>query len=97
MADGRQEQHARPAGRAGLHPQGPERQVEEPGEARLAARRGGPKGQRRPSARQDAARPTPLRNARRLPDGAQRRPYTLRIVARQGRDAQSAARWSEAQ
>lgn len=57
MAGGRQERTDRPAEKGGLHPQG-RNKVEDPGAAGVAARRGGPTGQRRPP-----AKPMPEANA----------------------------------
>ena len=55
MAGGRQERTDDPADRGGLHPKG-RNAMEDPGVARVAARRGGITGQRRPPARSRSAR-----------------------------------------
>lgn len=55
MAGGRQERTDDPADRGGLHPQG-RNAMEDPGFARVAARRGGITGQRRPPPRSRLAR-----------------------------------------
>jgi hypothetical protein len=72
MAGGRQERTDDPAGGGGLHPQG-RNKVEDPGVARVAARRGGITGQRRPPARSSAGGQTPRRAAARPQPSARQR------------------------